>query len=108
MRKMDIDELDRYLNENQNEVLWNYEEKNGRSFLYLHSKKWEETIKVDMSRLNKFSEEEISRMLNGGKNVEQMTRVTGYFSKVAGWNKGKTGELKERHRIGKELYQGVR
>ncbi|MBU2565641.1 MAG: anaerobic ribonucleoside-triphosphate reductase, partial [Candidatus Thermoplasmatota archaeon] len=34
-----------------------------------------------------------------GKNVEQMTRVTGYFSKIAGWNKGKTGELKDRYRV---------
>jgi hypothetical protein len=33
-----------------------------------------------------------------GKNVEHMTRVTGYFSKVGGWNKGKQGELKDRHK----------
>ena len=33
-----------------------------------------------------------------GKNVEHMTRVTGYFSKVEGWNKGKKGELKDRSR----------
>ena len=95
---MDIDELDKYLNENQDEILWNYEEKNGRSFLYLHSKKWEETIKVDLSRLNNFSENEISRVLSGGKNVEQITRVTGFFSKVSAWNKGKIGELKQRYR----------
>ena len=95
---MDIDELDRYLNENQNEILWSYEEQNGRGFLYLHSKKWEETIKVDMNRLNKLSEEEISRMLSGGKDVEQITRVTGFFSKVSAWNKGKTGELKQRYK----------
>lgn len=34
-----------------------------------------------------------------GKNIEQMTRVTGYFSKVSGWNKGKIGELKDRNRV---------
>ena len=33
-----------------------------------------------------------------GKNVEQITRVTGYFSKVSSWNKGKKAELKDRYR----------
>ncbi len=31
--------------------------------------------------------------------VEGITRITGYFSKVSGWNKGKTAELKERYRV---------
>jgi anaerobic ribonucleoside-triphosphate reductase len=30
--------------------------------------------------------------------VEGITRVTGFFSKTSSWNKGKLGELKERHR----------
>jgi ribonucleoside-triphosphate reductase len=30
--------------------------------------------------------------------VEQITRITGYFTKVSSWNKGKRGELKDRHR----------
>ena len=41
-------------------------------------------------------------MLDGytaqGKNVDHITRVTGYFSKVSGWNPSKLGELKDRHR----------
>lgn len=28
--------------------------------------------------------------------IEGITRVTGFFSKISGWNKGKTGELKDR------------
>lgn len=36
--------------------------------------------------------------LCGGSNIEVMTRITGYYSKVAGWNKGKLGELKDRYR----------
>jgi ribonucleoside-triphosphate reductase len=31
--------------------------------------------------------------------VEQITRITGYFTKVSSWNKGKLGELKDRHRV---------
>jgi ribonucleoside-triphosphate reductase len=28
--------------------------------------------------------------------VEGITRITGYFTKVSSWNKGKRGELKDR------------
>jgi ribonucleoside-triphosphate reductase len=31
-------------------------------------------------------------------NIEGVTRITGYFSRIPGWNKGKIGELKERYR----------
>jgi ribonucleoside-triphosphate reductase len=31
-------------------------------------------------------------------NVEQITRITGYFTRVSGWNAGKRGELRDRHR----------
>ena len=30
--------------------------------------------------------------------VDGITRITGYFTKVSSWNKGKLGELKDRHR----------
>jgi hypothetical protein len=33
-----------------------------------------------------------------GRDVDHITRVTGYFSRTSGWNKGKTGELRDRHR----------
>lgn len=33
-----------------------------------------------------------------GEAVEQITRITGYFTKVASWNKGKKGELRDRFR----------
>ncbi|MCL2712202.1 MAG: anaerobic ribonucleoside-triphosphate reductase [Methanomassiliicoccaceae archaeon] len=32
----------------------------------------------------------------GSDHVEGITRVTGFFSKISGWNKGKTGELQDR------------
>ncbi len=32
--------------------------------------------------------------------VDGITRITGYFTKVSSWNKGKLGELKDRHRTG--------
>lgn len=35
----------------------------------------------------------------GSKNVEGITRITGYFSKISGWNKGKLSELADRVRV---------
>jgi ribonucleoside-triphosphate reductase len=32
----------------------------------------------------------------GSERVEHMTRVTGFFSKIEGWNRGKLAELKDR------------
>jgi len=33
-------------------------------------------------------------------NVDGITRITGYFTKISSWNKGKLGELKDRYRNG--------
>lgn len=35
---------------------------------------------------------------NQGRNIEHITRVTGYFSKVRSWNQGKVAELIDRRR----------
>ncbi len=32
------------------------------------------------------------------ENIEGITRITGYFSRISGWNRGKRGELKDRFR----------
>jgi anaerobic ribonucleoside-triphosphate reductase len=34
----------------------------------------------------------------GSNDVDGITRITGYFTKVSSWNKGKLGELKDRYR----------
>lgn len=34
----------------------------------------------------------------GSENVDGITRITGYFTKVSSWNKGKLGELHDRYR----------
>jgi ribonucleoside-triphosphate reductase len=34
----------------------------------------------------------------GSGNIEGITRVTGFFSKISGWNKGKIGELRDRNK----------
>jgi len=39
----------------------------------------------------------------GSGSVEGITRITGYFSKISGWNKGKLGELADRYKKGEIL-----
>ncbi|MFH1075523.1 MAG: anaerobic ribonucleoside-triphosphate reductase [Pseudomonadota bacterium] len=34
----------------------------------------------------------------GSEEVEGITRITGYFTRISSWNKGKLGELKDRYR----------
>ncbi|UCC66721.1 MAG: anaerobic ribonucleoside-triphosphate reductase [Deltaproteobacteria bacterium] len=34
----------------------------------------------------------------GSEDIDGITRITGYFTKISSWNKGKLGELKERYR----------
>jgi len=34
----------------------------------------------------------------GSDKVDGITRITGYFTKISSWNKGKIGELRERNR----------
>jgi len=33
-----------------------------------------------------------------GKNVDHITRITGYFTRTSSWNKGKLGEFMDRYR----------
>lgn len=34
----------------------------------------------------------------GSDNIDGITRITGYFTRISSWNKGKIGELRDRHR----------
>ena len=53
---------------------------------------------IDMKRLSEMEPNELESILLKGLNVVQITRVTGYFTTIKSWNKGKIGELKDRHR----------
>jgi len=67
----------------------------------IHNTVYDTYTQIDLKKLHKMTWEQIKTATHHGKNVENITRVTGFFSKVSGWNKGKTGELKERDRGGK-------
>jgi len=53
---------------------------------------------VSNEQLKNLTSDELYEELIRGLDVEQVTRITGYFSKVEQWNKGKMGELKDRNK----------
>lgn len=94
---MTLEELNAYLERNR-QIEWAQDEE-GNIFLR-HSiyDKPNEKIKIEPNALANLTPQKLEQILVGGRNVEHITRVTGYFSRVSGWNKGKRGELKDRHR----------
>jgi len=42
--------------------------------------------------------EELEEAVYGRLNIEHITRVTGYFTKISQWNRGKKAELRDRIR----------
>ena len=54
--------------------------------------------RVELNAFQSLDTDTLLHQINDGLEVDQYTRITGYFGKVSGWNKGKLGELKDRNR----------
>jgi ribonucleoside-triphosphate reductase len=54
--------------------------------------------RIDTEVVTALTSTELLLEINRGLEVEQITRITGYFTKVSQWNKGKLGELRDRIR----------
>ena len=54
--------------------------------------------RIDSALVTQLTADALLREINRGLDIEQITRITGYFTKVSQWNKGKRGELKDRLR----------
>ena len=72
----------------------------GKDGLYVKNKTFETETHFTNEIISQMELKDLLVATHQGRNIEHMTRVTGYFSKVAGWNKGKVGELKDRTRAG--------
>ena len=72
----------------------------GKDGLYVKNKTFETETHFTNDIISQMELQDLVVATHHGRNIEHMTRVTGYFSKVAGWNKGKVGELKDRTRVG--------
>ncbi len=95
---MKKEELDRYLEERQN-VQWTIDDNGNFYFRHELFDNEDEKVKVEPQALEKLTAAELDRVLVNGRDIEHITRITGYFSKVSGWNKGKRGELSDRYRV---------
>jgi hypothetical protein len=95
---MTIEELNTFLEKNQ-DIEWAQDDE-GNIFLRhaIYDQPHEKT-KIEPRALAGLTPQKLENILVGGRNVEHITRVTGYFSRVSGWNRGKKGELKDRHRV---------
>jgi len=94
-------ELDSFLIANEN---IEYHEDESFSFFRNKDLPWYDnnpghSTRITNDMLAKLSPEELLSSINKGLEVEQITRITGYFTKVSQWNKGKRGELKDRMRV---------
>lgn len=94
---MNINDLEAYLDNNQDTISWVIENDH---ILLRHNQydKDGEHLSVDMAILPNLTPGQLHEKIIGGRNIDHITRVTGYFSKTSGWNKGKLGELKDRER----------
>ena len=54
---------------------------------------------ITYEKVEQLSADDLLRAINRGLEVENITRITGYFTKVASWNPGKRGELKDRRKF---------
>lgn len=71
------------------------EHKNAKGY-FIHSKRFETTTHFSNEAIEKHDWPKLYRSIVQGKDVYQMTRVVGYFSRVRNWNKSKLGELRDR------------
>ena len=97
---MTPDSLEKYLEENPH-VEFYYNEDNDTFLFRDMNINWYRNDPKNMTqitgdKLKELDDKGLTTALRKGLEIENITRVTGYMSKVASWNKGKQGELKDR------------
>jgi len=95
---MMIEELNVYLEKNP-EIEWAFDDSGNLFLRHPTFDSKDEKLKIEPRGLKELTEGKLNKILVGGRNVEHITRVTGYFSRVSGWNKGKRAELVDRSRV---------
>ena len=53
---------------------------------------------IEGNRIRDLTADELVDEIKRGFEVDQITRITGYMTRVESWNKGKLGELKDRYK----------
>jgi len=91
---MKLEELTSWLDANED---WDYQ--TDEKGVLIKNDRLQTLTHCTFEAVEKQSLEAIAAACSQGRDVDHITRVTGYFSRTSGWNKGKTGELKDRHRV---------
>ena len=96
-------ELDQFLEENPHIEWLDHEE--GQQLCFRNTRlAWYQNnpaaaTAVEYRKMEEISPAQLLQEINRGLEVEGMTRITGYYTKVASWNPGKRGELKDRKKF---------
>lgn len=85
---------------NKYPAIYEIEEKNndGSQGILVKEKQYKTLTFFSENAIRDMELDSLIKQTHHGRNIEQITRVTGYFSKVNSWNKGKKAELKDRYR----------
>jgi len=54
---------------------------------------------ITYNKVEELNADQLIMAINKGLEVENITRITGYFTKVSSWNPGKRAELKDRKKF---------
>ena len=95
---MKVDEFTGFLDQHREEYEWAQGEHEGTDGIFVKNKLYDAETHYTEKAIEGHELTALLSYSRQGKNTEMITRVTGFFSKVGSWNKGKTGELKDRHR----------
>ena len=76
--------------------------------ILVRNRELQTAIQLTPDALEKNNINTIIMCLDQGKNVDQITRITGYYSTVGNWNKGKIAELNDRYRTGKYFDNSIK
>ena len=95
---MRITNFANYLEQNPELFTYTLGELDNRKGLYVQNLRYDTKTFFTYNAIEQHELIDLLVATHHGRNIEQMTRVTGYYSKTRGWNPGKTGELQERHR----------
>jgi len=87
-----------YLSERPDEFEYERGEVEGIKGIVVENKRFEVFTHFSYEAIEAHPLNFLLKQTHDGHNVEHITRVTGFFSKVSAWNKGKRAELQQRHR----------
>jgi hypothetical protein len=73
-----------------------YECREADGGLYITNRRWNTEIHASYDAIAANDWPAIKQQTVAGRDVIHITRVTGYYTIVEGWNKGKIGELRDR------------